>query len=307
MWEVTQECCGVDVTEGEGSYSEDNCPYIPLTWNRNDGEDWGTGHVGDHIGDFNSYEGLRKALTQGALAAARLLFLVNPNGMTRTKKLQSTPNGGFASGRREDVEALQVDKHADFSVAKSEADGIAQMLASSFLLTQSIQRNAERVTAEEIRIMAQELEDSLGGIYSVLSLELQLPLVKVLMSTLTEKGELPAMPPTVKPTITTGFEALGRGHDLQKLRTFLEYLSPLGPEVINERIDVGNYASRLGTGLGLDTDGLVRSNEQVAQEQQQKQQMAMLQQGMQGALPNLTKGVMDNVNNAQQQPQQPEG
>ncbi|WP_416142518.1 portal protein [Escherichia coli] len=45
----------------------------------------------------------------------------------------------------------------------------------------AVQRTGERVTAEEIRYVASELEDTLGGVYSILSQELQLPLVRVLL------------------------------------------------------------------------------------------------------------------------------
>lgn len=46
------------------------------------------------------------------------------------------------------------------------------------LLNSAVQRNGERVTAEEIRYVAGELEDTLGGVYSLLSQELQLSLIR---------------------------------------------------------------------------------------------------------------------------------
>ena len=42
-------------------------------------------------------------------------------------------------------------------------------------------RSAERVTAEEVRYMAQELETALGGVYSILSQEFQYPFVNLLL------------------------------------------------------------------------------------------------------------------------------
>lgn len=295
IWEFSQEINGVEVPGSRATYPKGKLPYIPLAWNRNDGDDWGTGHVQDNIGDFNSYEGLRKAITEGALAAARLVFMVDPNGMTDVGELQRTRNGGFCAGRREDIEAIQVDKGADFRVAQEEARKIEEQIGHGFLMMQSIQRAGERVTAEEIRIMAQELEDTLGGIYSVLALELQLPTVNILMAQLTRRKKLPHLPKGLSPTITTGFEALGRGHDLRKLETFIQYLSPLGPEVIKERINVGDYATRLGTGLGLSTDGLVYTEDQVATNKSQEMMMMMAQQGMGaavGPMANAAAGAM---------------
>ena len=86
------------------------------------------------------------------------------------------------------------------------------------MLNSAVQRNAERVTAEEVRFMAQELETSLGGVYSILSQELQLPLIKILIFRMEKQGRMPVFPKNViKPQIITGMEALGRGQDLNKL------------------------------------------------------------------------------------------
>ena len=46
---------------------------------------------------------------------------------------------------------------------------IEQRLSYAFLLNASVIRDSERTTAEEVRMTAQELQDSLGGIYGVLS------------------------------------------------------------------------------------------------------------------------------------------
>jgi len=72
-----------------------------------------------------------------------------------------------------------------------------------------------------------ELEDALGGIYSILTQELQLPLIRLLMSS--NKINLPK--DLVEPIIVTGVEALGRGHDFNKLVQFAQTLQGLlGPE-----------------------------------------------------------------------------
>ena len=154
----------------------------------------------------------------------------------------------------------------------------------AFLLNSAVQRNAERVTAEEVRYMAQELETALGGVYSILSQEFQLPLVKLLLARLERTGKMPKMPKdAVKPQIVTGIEALGRGQDLNKLSQFLQMLQPLGPQIIAQNLNVDDYIDRLGASLGIDTGGLVKTLEQKAQEQQavqMAQEQALTQQTM---------------------------
>ena len=154
--------------------------------------------------------------------------------------------------------------------------------------------------------MAQELESALGGVYSILSQEFQLPLVKLLLNRLEAAGKMPKMPKdSIKPKIVTGIEALGRGQDLNKLAQMLSYLQPLGPEVIQQYMNVGDYIDRLAASLGIDTGGLIKTEEQMAQGQQQQQEM-MQQQTMakmaERAAPQLAKGMAEQP--PAEQPQQ---
>jgi len=155
------------------------------------------------------------------------------------------------------------------------------------------------VTAEEVRFMAQELETALGGVYSILSQEFQLPLINLLLNSLQKQGKMPKMPKdSVTPTVVTGIEALGRGQDLNKLATFLQYLQPLGPEVIASEMNLGDYIDRLAASLGIDTSGLIKSDEQKAQEQMMQQQMMqqqMLEQGGMGALQKAAPAIAGSM------------
>ncbi len=300
-WESTQEVAGIDIEESKGTFKVDKNPFIPLRFIRIDGEDYGRGFIEEYLGDLRSLEALTQAIVEGSAASAKLLFLVRPNGTTKTNQLAKAPNGAFVTGDTNDVSALQVQKAGDFRVALETMRMINDRLSAAFLLNSSVQRAAERVTAEEVRFMAQELETALGGVYSVLSQEFQLPMINLLLSSLEQQGKMPKMPrDSVKPTVVTGIEALGRGQDLNKLATFLQYLQPLGAEVIASEMNINDYIDRLAASLGIDTSGLIKSPEQKQQEQMMQQQMMqqqMLEQtaaGMaQGAAPQLAKAAVE--------------
>lgn len=305
-WEVYQEIQGIVVPGSQGSYPEDRCPFIPLRFSRIDGEDYGRGFVEEYIGDLRSLEALTQAIVEGSAASAKVLFLVRPNGTTKAKNLAQSPNGAIVTGDANDVSTLQVQKAGDFRVALETSRTITERLSFAFLLNSSVQRQAERVTAEEVRYMAQELETALGGVYSILSQEFQMPLVNLILARLESQGKMPKMPKdSVKPTIVTGMEALGRGQDLNKLAQFLQYLQPLGPQVIASEMNIDDYIDRLGASLGIDTNGLIKSPEQKQQEQAMmaEQQQAMMAQQMMGdiaskATPEAVKAMMGS---AQQQ------
>jgi hypothetical protein len=251
----------------EQTYPVAKTPYIPIRMVKMDGESYGRSFCEEYLGDLNSLENLSKAMFKLSTIAANIYFLVNPNGVTRVKKLENATSGDFVAGRKEDVEVLQLDKYYDFNMTKAQADAIENRLSFAFLLSSVVQRNAERVTAEEVRTVASELEDTLGGVYSILSQELQLPLVRRILNQLQSTGEVPNLPEgTVEPTITTGLEALGRGHDLEKYATVLNLISqiPGAQEMINWNVMLLN----LFTGVGVETEGLIKTQQQIEEEQQ---------------------------------------
>lgn len=277
-WEVYQEVNGIEIPSTRGTYPLDKLPWLALRLIRIDGEDYGRGFVEEYMGDLKALEALSQAVIQATAAASKVVFMVDPTSTTKIRDLSEAKNGAFISGKATDVTALQVEKRADLSIVNSVIADITQRLSFAFLLNTAIQRNGERVTAEEIRYMAQELESSLGGAYSILSQEFQLPLVNILLDRLAKQKKLPEMPKKlVKPLIVTGVEALGRGNDLNKLDQFVAGIAQaLGPQAL-QMINATEYLNRRAAALGIDAEGLIRDPEEMAQEQQQAQQMAMME------------------------------
>ena len=264
----------------EQTYPKDASPWIPLRLRKMDGESYGRSFVDEYLGDLKALEALSKSVTEVAAIASNIIFLVNPNAQTRISELQKAKPGDFVRGRLEDITALQINKTGDLQVTTAAVQSIEARLSYAFLLNSAVQRNAERVTAEEIRYVARELEDTVGNIYSILARELQLPLVRRFMNQMTGTGAIPDLPQGsrgVEPTITTGIEALGRGHDLAKLDTFIRY-AQVFPEAFQTAVKQNEILSQIATALGLDASSVVKSEQEIEQEQQQAMQMQMAQQ-----------------------------
>jgi len=276
---VHQEAKNNKVPGSDGEWPIDKTPFLFLRWAKIDGEDYGRGHVEEYIGDLRTTEGLQRAIVEGTAAAAKVLFLVNPNGITQERTITEAPNCAVRSGNKEDIGVLQVEKYNDFRVALETIQRTEIRLAQAFLLTSSVQRDAERVTAEEIRVMASELEDALGGVYSILAQEFQLPYVRRLMFQMEQDGKLPSLPQDlVKPSIITGMEALGRGHDLNRLMMFANVVNSLiGPQALASFGKPGKLIQRAGVALSIDTSDIIKSDEELQQEQAQARQQQMLE------------------------------
>jgi hypothetical protein len=294
-YDVWQECEGVEVGK-RGSYPRDKLPWLAARWTVIDGEDYGRGRVEEYLGDFKSLEGLQRAIVEGSAAASRVVLLLNPNSTTKPEDINNAENGAIVRGRIEDIAALQMDKFADFRVAQATAQELKTSLSYAFMLTSAIQRDGERVTAEEIKRLANELEAGLGGVYSAQSQGLQLPLVTSVMNNLTQQKKLPPLPKgAVHPTITTGIEAIGRGNDLNRLSSFIASLEPLGPGAL-AWINMPDLISRTAVGHQIDADGLVKTVEEYQAEQQQ----SMVANAAQAAAPNIVNAV-SNMATAQPQ------
>ncbi len=246
-----------------GRYAEGALDWLALRWSHVDGEDYGRGHVEEQIGDLKSLEGLMQAIVEGSAAAAKLTILVNPGGQTDAEELAEAENGAIIDGLPGDVAMLQANKFNDFRVAFQTTEILTQRLSQAFLLHSAATRDAERVTAEEIRFMAAELEDALGGVYSVLAEELQQPLVEALLSHRVADGAAPALSPgVIRPLIVTGLDALGRGDDFAKMQQFLAFAAQLGglsASPIGQALQIEPILLRAGAAIGVDARALLKT------------------------------------------------
>lgn len=275
-----EEIDGEEVQGTDGSYPIDACPYLPIRMIRQDGEDYGRSYIEEYYGDFKTMETITEAITKMAKISAKVVMLVNPNGITQARRINKAKTGEAVAGRVEDVNFLQLNKQSDFSIAKAIADDVNQRLAFAFMLNSAVTRQAERVTAEEIRYVASELEATLGGVYSVLSQELQLPIVKVLLNVLQATRKIPELPKeAVEPTVSTGLEALGRGQDLEKLMQAVEVLGALQGLAQDPDIDMTTLKLRLFNGIGIDSAGLMLTQEQKQQKMAEQAAMMATTQG----------------------------
>lgn len=283
-----EEIEGEEVDGTDASYPVDGCPYIPVRMVRIDGESYGRSYCEEYLGDLRSLENLQEAIVKMSMISAKVIGLVDPAGITQVRRLTKAQTGDFVSGRAADISFLQLEKAADFSVARVVSEQIEGRLSYAFMLNSAVQRTGERVTAEEIRYVASELEDTLGGVYSILSQELQLPMVRVLLKQLQATQQIPELPKeAVEPTISTGMEALGRGQDLDKLERCIAAWSALGPLAQDPDLNMTTIKLRIANAIGIDTSGILLTAEDkqalMAEQAQATGMQAAAQAGGAGA------------------------
>ena len=300
-----QEVKGQVIEESRSKAPADATPWLPLRFNTVDGEAYGRGRVGQFIGDLKSLEALSQALVEGSAAAAKVVFVVSPSSTTKPQTLATAGNGAIVQGRPDDIGVIQVGKTADFQTAYQLMQQLERRLNEAFLILSV--RDSERTTAQEVQMTQMELEQQLGGLFGLLTVEFLVPYLNRKLSVFQKTGEIPRIPKgMVKPIIVAGINALGRGQDVQALGQFLQTIAQtMGPEAITQYINPDELIKRLAAAQGIDVLNLVKS----VQELQQEQQQAMTQQAEMEAIkqtPNLMKAPMlDPSKNPQMQPEQP--
>ena len=272
-WVWHQEAFDKKVPGTEGKAPKDASPWLVLRFNSVDGENYGRGRVEEFIGDLKSLEALSQAITEGSAAAAKVVFLVSPSSTTKPQTLAKAGNGAIIQGRPDDVAVVQVGKTADFATASQQMQILERRIAEAFLIMNP--RNAERVTAEEIRLTQMELEAQLGGLFSLLTVEFLVPYLNRKLLVLQRSGELPRYPKNlVKPTIVAGINALGRSSDRESLTQFIMTIAQtLGPEAMMQYLNPDEVIKRLAAAQGIDVLNLVKSMDQQQQEAEQNMQM----------------------------------
>jgi hypothetical protein len=169
-------------------------------------------------------------------------------------------------------------------------------------------RNAERVTAEEVRLTQLELEQQLGGIFSLLTVSFLIPYLARTLLVLQRSNEIPKLPKDlVRPKIVAGINALGRGQDRESLNMFIATIAQtLGPEALMRYINPEEAIKRLAAAQGIDVLNLVKSPEQMEEEKEEamsnQQNQTLLEQA--GQFANSKLADSENMQ-GMQQPEQP--
>jgi len=303
-WIWHQEAFDKIIPDTRSTAPKKASPWLPLRFNTVDGEDYGRGRVEEFLGDLKSLDGLSQSLIEGAAAASKVVFLVSPSSTTKPATIAKAGNGAIVQGRPEDVAVIQVGKTADFSTAANMAQGIEKRLLEAFLVMNI--RNAERVTAEEVRLTQLELEQQLGGIFSLLTVEFLIPYLNRTLLVLQRSNEIPKLPKDmVRPTIVAGVNALGRGQDRESLTQFIGTIAQtLGPEALMQYINPQEAIKRLAAAQGIDVLNLVKTEQQMAEEMQAAQQ-AQTQQSLVDQAGQLAgTPLMDPTKNPQMMPEE---
>lgn len=284
---VTQQVdsYALDVHE---EYAEAVCPYIPVTWNLVTGENYGRGLVEDYAGDFAKLSELSEALALYEIEACRVLHMAAPGSQADIDSMADQESGAWVAGDPTKVEAYEAGDYNKILALTADLEQIFQRLAPAFMYGGNV-RDAERVTAEEIRTQAEEANQSLGGVYSVIADNLHIPLAHILCAEVNPEFVSEIIAGGLTLSVLTGVAALGRSADVNKLLQVAQVLATVIPVFTqsSQRLDPERVISKVFEGFGLNLEDYTHTEEEL----QAKQQM--------NAAPAVDAGLAEVANTIQ--------
>lgn len=306
-WYYWQETEGGYFIDGTDYYQDWEHPVMyPAHLSLETGAHWALPYCYDYEGDLKQVEELSAGFADAAAAIAEFIRFVDPTGLTDIRKVRSAKNLDVIPGRAQDVSVPQSQKNGDLQAVQGGIDMIYRRLGLAFASEASIQRNGERVTAEEWRRMALALDKGMGGVYSSISQTIQRWFVlRFIHLHQKENKKLTPLPKDIVSIgVVTGLDGIGRSSEYENLIGLCkDYSALVGPEGLREVANGADLFRRLAATKAIKIDGLAKTPEQKQAEQDSaqaaQQQQAMIEKGT-GP---LAKGGADLINNMMQQQQ----
>lgn len=283
-YEVAQQCQDIPVW-GPEIYAKNLCPYIPVVWSLVNGDSYGHGIVEDYAGDFAKLSMLSEALSKYEIDVCKVVNLVKQGSGSDVDALAQASIGDWVQADPDCVSKFQGGNHMLIKALLQDLAVITQRLSIAFMYSSNV-RDAQRVTAEEIKQKVAEADQALGGVYSQLSKELHAPLAYLLLAQTYGAFAALIAGDRVKVQIITGTAALGRAGDTQRLLQATQVLSVLVPALqqISKRFNIEKIVDQTLTNYGVSLKEIMKTQEELqAEADAQMQQLNMLQMAQAGA------------------------
>jgi hypothetical protein len=260
-------------------------PWVLPVWNLADGEDYARGLVEEYAGDFAKLSILSEQLGLYELDSLELLNFVDPSSGSSVDDLREANSGDYLPGNGTSVHSFEKGDYQKMNAIRASLAEVVQRLSAAFMYTGNT-RNAERVTAEEIKKDAREAETMLGGAYSILAESFQSPLAYLMMREVSDQTLSALISRSFYPQILTGLPALNRDIEVQNLIGALSEGAAVIPQLpaIDQRLDPVKVMDMLYRNRSVNTVALFKDEGQLEADAQQAEQQAQAAQQAQAGI-----------------------
>ena len=190
-------------------------------------------------------------------------YSAQQRGLDKMYKHDAAPRGTYWPGNSDDISVPEMKARGDLGTINELISKWEGELAQSFLMSKV--RDAERVTAAEIRMLANELESAFGGLYSQLAQSWQQREAEYAISQVDFAAEIGKDSSTFEVLVTTGLESLSREGQIDNLRLAVEDLQMMEavPEDIRGAMNPLRFAKFVFTNRSVDLQAFLNTPEEM--------------------------------------------
>lgn len=254
--------------------------FIPIAPNVPVKTQYGVGKVQNSISSILQVRGATLGYSKLNSLIANLKFEVAYNAVNSIKQIKKAKSTDYVPVPEKGSISLMNFGTVNTSSLDASLEFAKQEIARKFLMQSLATRNAERVTAEEIRRLSEELTSVHSDLLQAFADQLQQPLVEYALYHLeltTQEGDkVKDALESLDVKIITGTSAIDKVSESDNLVAMLNEAAYLGqlPENITLYLKVNNILQRFAQARGIPSKEVIKSDEEVQQEVQAQQQAA---------------------------------
>lgn len=257
----------------ESSYPEHLCPWVPVAWNVADGEHMGRGYVEEYAGAFAKLSIVSEQLGLYELESLNMLNVVDEASGAVVADYEKAGTGDYVPGKVEGVTSYERGDYNKIAAVTNSIEREVMLLNRAFMYTGQM-RDAERVTVEEVRTIAREAENLMGGNYSVLAENFQGPLAYLMMYEVAQDSDflLGLVQKSYRPKIVTGIPALTQNAEAQSLFKATQEAAAIVPVLkeISPRFDTEKVLEFIFRANAAPLEALSKDADTIAAEAEQE-------------------------------------
>lgn len=272
-YEESQQVEDIDVGTA-GIYPEHLCPWTVVAWSLIPGEHYGRGLVEDFAGGFAKLSDLSEALALYGISVMKFVNLVAPGQGANIDELQTAETGEYVQGTKDGVTVHETGDYQKIVAIGQQIEATFSNLARAFMYKGNT-RQAERVTAYELQLEAQEANTVLGGNYSSLAESVQVPTAHLLLTEV-DPGTLQGIiSGDLKLDIEAGIPALGRAAAVQAILTVARDAAAVVPALtqLDKRVNPARLMDLFYAGSSVITSDFFFTADEQAQKDKAEQQI----------------------------------
>lgn len=282
-WTINQEAEGINLNN-EHHQNEADYDLLVLDWTLHPGENYGRGLVEDNATTFHQIDVTNEAIVDLMAIIADVKFFVRPGSPLSMDlgALNAAPRGTYWPGNADDISVPEMRARGDLATMVDVVRKWESELSQIFLM--SSVRDAERVTAQEIRMVANELESSFGGLYSQLAMSWQQKEADFVIAQVDFAKEVGTIGDMFEVIVTTGLESLSREGQIDNLRLAIGDLQMMDvvPEDLRGSINPLRFAKFVFTNRSVDLKAFLNTPEEMQANQEAEMQVAGRMREQQG-------------------------